>query len=167
VAETRYPFLNMEYQLEPNAVGHGRHRGGFGTRRVFRFLADGVNIASHTNRHRVRAWGLHGGEDGTNTIIGFRRQGETEWVRARDAFGVASYGKFSGITMNAGDEMLFVTPSGGGYGDPLERDPALVLEDIELELITEDVARDVYGVVFAAGVVDEQATAALRAERRS
>ena len=32
--------------------------------------------------------------------------------------------------MNEGDEMLFVTPSGGGYGDPLERDPALVLEDV-------------------------------------
>ena len=58
VAETRYPFLNMEYQLEPDAVGHGRHRGGFGTRRVFRFLADDVHVASHTNRHRVRAWGL-------------------------------------------------------------------------------------------------------------
>jgi N-methylhydantoinase B len=167
VAETRYPFLNMAYELEPNAVGHGRHRGGFGTRRVFRFLADGVNIASHTNRHRVRAWGLDGGEDGTNTIIAFRRKGETEWVRAREAFGVASYGKFSGITMNAGDEMLFVTPSGGGYGDPLDRDPALVLGDVRLELITSEIARDVYGVVLdGTRAIDLDATAALRAESR-
>ena len=60
VAETRYPFLNMEYQLEPGKVGHGRHRGGFGTRRIFRFLTDGVHISSHTNRHRVKAWGLDG-----------------------------------------------------------------------------------------------------------
>ena len=75
VAETRYPFLNLEYQLEPGRVGHGRHRGGFGTRRIFRFLSDGVQISSHTNRHRVRAWGLFGGEDGTNTVIAFRRNG--------------------------------------------------------------------------------------------
>ena len=106
--------------------------------------------------------------DGTNTVIAFRRKGETEWVRAREAFGVKSYGKFSGITVNAGDEMLFVTPSGGGYGNPLERDPDLVLEDCQLELITAEVARDVYGVVIdpEAGVVDLDATDALRAGKR-
>ena len=83
-----------------------------------------MHISSHTNRHRVKAWGLFDGGDGTNTIIAFRRKGETEWVRAREAFGAQSYGKFSNIVVNEGDEMLFVTPSGGGYGDPLERDPA-------------------------------------------
>jgi N-methylhydantoinase B/oxoprolinase/acetone carboxylase alpha subunit len=166
VAETRYPFLNMEYQLEPDAVGHGRRRGGFGTRRVFRFLADGVNIASHTNRHRVRAWGLRGGEDGTNTVIAFRRAGETKWTRAREAFDVASYGKFSGITMNKGDELLFVTPSGGGYGDPRERDPALVLDDVVRELVSPQTAQDVYGVVIADGSVDDRATTELRERSR-
>ena len=151
----------------PGRYGHGRHRGGFGTRRVFRFLTDGVHISSHTNRHRVKAWGLFGGEDGTNTIIAFRRKGETEWVRAREAFGTASYGKFSNIVMNEGDEMLFVTPSGGGYGDPLERDPALVAVDVADELVSTDDARADYGVVVDAdGTVDAAATDALRAELR-
>ncbi len=45
-------------------------------------------------------------------MIAFRRKGETEWVRAREAFGTASYGKFSNVVMNEGDEMLFVTPIG-------------------------------------------------------
>ena len=167
VAETRYPFLNMEYQLEPGKVGIGRHRGGFGTRRVFRFLTDGVHISSHTNRHRVKAWGLFDGEDGTNTIIAFRRKGETDWVRAREAFGTQSYGKFSNIVMNEGDEMLFVTPSGGGYGDALERDPALVEVDVADELVSVEDARADYGVVIGAdGAVDAEATAALRATRR-
>jgi N-methylhydantoinase B len=165
VAETRYPLLNLEYQLEPNKVGHGRHRGGFGTRRVFRFLSDGVNIASHTNRHQARAWGLEGGEDGTNTVIAFRRKGETEWVRAREAFGTSSYGKFSGVVLNDGDELLFITPSGGGYGDPLERDPALVLEDVKEELIDTDTAERIYGVSIVDGEVDEEATRRLRAAR--
>jgi N-methylhydantoinase B/oxoprolinase/acetone carboxylase alpha subunit len=167
VAETRYPFLNMEYQLEPYGVGHGRHRGGFGSRRVFRFLSDGVHISSHTNRHRVKAWGLEGGLDGTNTIIAFRRAGETEWVRAREGFGTASYGKFSNIVMNTGDEMLFVTPSGGGYGEPLEREPELVLDDIRDELVDRETAREVYGVVLdqSGTAVDVAATESLRAER--
>ena len=169
VAETRYPFLNIEYQLEPDKVGHGRHRGGFGTRRVFRFLADGVQISSHTNRHRVKAWGLFDGGDGTNTIIAFRRRGETEWVRAREAFGCASYGKFSNIVVNEGDEMLFVTPSGGGYGNALERDPQLVLLDWTDELLPADEAGAVYGVVIdeARGVVDDEATRALRERLRA
>jgi N-methylhydantoinase B/oxoprolinase/acetone carboxylase alpha subunit len=154
----------MEYQLEPGKVGHGRHRGGFGTRRVFRFLADGVQISSHTNRHRVKAWGLFDGDDGTNTVIAFRRDGAKEWVRAREAFGAASYGKFSGIVVGEGDEMLFVTPSGGGYGDPLDRDPALVLLDWADELLSAEDANSVYGVVIdeAHGAVDEKATAARR-----
>ena len=162
VAETRYPFLNMAYELETGSVGHGRRRGGFGTRRIFRFQSDGVNIASHTNRHTVSAWGLEGGLDGSNTVIAFRRKGETEWVRAREGFGTQSYGKFSGIVMNEGDEMLFVTPSGGGYGNPLEREPELVLADVQEELISAEVARDVYGVVIRDGRVDAQATAARR-----
>jgi N-methylhydantoinase B/oxoprolinase/acetone carboxylase alpha subunit len=169
VAETRYPFLNLEYQLEPGQVGHGRHRGGFGTRRVFRFLSDGVQISSHTNRHRARAWGLFDGLDGTNTVIAFRRRGETDWVRAREAFGCASYGKFSGVVVNDGDEMLFVTPSGGGYGDPLERDPELVLLDWRDELVSIDDASVVYGVVIdaASGRVDQAATDARREALRS
>jgi N-methylhydantoinase B/oxoprolinase/acetone carboxylase alpha subunit len=169
VAETRYPFLNIEYQLEPGKVGHGRHRGGFGTRRIFRFQSDGVHISSHTNRHRVKAWGLDDGHEGTNTIIAFRRKGETEWVRAREAFGTESYGKFSNIVMNEGDEMLFVTPSGGGYGEPLEREPELVLVDVLDQLLTPEAAREHYGVALApgGGELDLQATAALRAERRT
>jgi N-methylhydantoinase B/oxoprolinase/acetone carboxylase alpha subunit len=162
VAETRYPFLNIEYQLEPGKVGHGRHRGGFGTRRIFRFLSDGVHISSHTNRHRERAWGLFGGEAGSNTVIAFRRKGETEWVRAREAFGTASYGKFSNVVMNAGDEMLFVTPSGGGYGNAFERDPELVLVDVVDELLSAEDARESYGVVLEGDAVDVAATTVLR-----
>ena len=162
VAETRYPFLNIEYQLEPGKVGHGRHRGGFGTRRIFRFLSDGVHISSHTNRHRERAWGLFGGEAGTNTVIAFRRKGETEWVRAREAFGTASYGKFSNVVMNAGDEMLFVTPSGGGYGNAFERDPELVLVDVADELLSAEDARESYGVALDGNTVDVAETALLR-----
>jgi N-methylhydantoinase B/oxoprolinase/acetone carboxylase alpha subunit len=65
--------------------------------------------------------------------------------------------------------MLFVTPSGGGYGDPLERDPVLVLVDWADGLLSAEDAREVYGVALdeVAGAVDAAATERLRAERRS
>jgi N-methylhydantoinase B len=61
------------------------------------------------------------------------------------------------------------TGAGGGWGDPLERDPARVLEDVRAELITRETARDIYGVVLALGKleVDIASTAALRAARRT
>jgi N-methylhydantoinase B len=100
-------------------------------------------------------------------VIAFRRKGETDWVRAREAFGAASYGKFSNFVMNAGDEMLFVTPSGGGYGDPLERDPGLVLLDWRDELLSAEDARECYGVAIdeQERSVDARQTAQLRAQR--
>jgi N-methylhydantoinase B len=60
----------------------------------------------------------------------------------------------------------FVTWGGGGWGDPLERDPALVALEVRRGLVTADGARR-YGVVLRDGAVDEQATATLRTELRA
>jgi N-methylhydantoinase B len=71
--------------------------------------------------------------------------------------------------MNEGDEMLFVTPSGGGYGDPLEREPALVLLDWQDELLSTEDAAAAYGVLIDGHTrtVDEAATVARREVLRS
>ena len=66
-------------------------------------------------------------------------------------------------TFMASDDVFQVqTQSGGGYGDPLERDPARVLADVDSGVVTVDGAREMYGVVVAGGLVDEAATSALR-----
>ena len=62
--------------------------------------------------------------------------------------------------------MRVSTPGGGGYGDPLNRDPALVLHDVGRGYYTVDQAVDLYGVVLEAGGVDTTATESLRLERR-
>jgi len=168
VMETRYPLLNVEYQLDVSQTGHGKHRGGFGTRRVLRMVADGVQITSHSNRHVVKGWGLFDGCDATNSRIAFRRRGEADWKRAREAFGTVSYGKFSDVVLNRGDEVMGVTPSGGGYGDPFERDPELVRRDVvDDELVDPETARDVYGVVIDmnTGTIDEKQTKEARKHR--
>ena len=62
------------------------------------------------------------------------------------AFGTVSPSKFAGIRLHAGDEVLLESAGGGGYGDPHEREPELVRRDVELGLVTEQAARERYGV---------------------
>ena len=75
--------------------------------------------------------------------------------------------KISAHRLERGDVVSIRTGAGGGWGAPLERDPARVAEDVRAELMTRERARGVYGVVLAPGrlEVDIAATAALRASR--
>ena len=80
--------------------------------------------------------------------------------------------KFSGLRTEAGDVMSYLSPCGGGYGDPLERDPKRVLDDVLDGYFDAGHARDAYGVVLLpvndgyGWALDEAATAAERTERR-
>lgn len=168
VYETRYPVLIKEYSLAVNqgTPGAGRHRGGYGTRRIWQFLAP-TTVSAHTNRLTLKPWGLYGGHDAGNQELKFRVGDSKEWKNAKEQFGTISLGKFSNVTMGAGDEMLLVTAGGGGYGNPMERDPQLVLEDYIEELLTAQEAKDLYGVIIdeSRREIDQEATAELRSVR--
>jgi N-methylhydantoinase B len=168
VYETRYPVLIKEYSLavKQGAPGAGRHRGGYGTRRIWQFLTP-TTVSAHTNRLTLRPWGLFAGHDAGNQELKFRVGSSKEWKNAKEQFNTISLGKFSNVTMETGDEMLLVTAGGGGYGDPLERDPQLVLEDYVEELLTADEARDFYAVIIdeARREIDREGTARLRSVR--
>ena len=168
VYETRYPVLIKEYSLtvKQGAPGAGRHRGGYGTRRIWQFLTP-TTVSAHTNRLTLRPWGLFGGHDAGNQELKFRVGSSEEWKTAKEQFNTISLGKFSNVTMETGDEMLLVTAGGGGYGDPLERDPQLVLEDYVEELLTANEARDLYAVIIdeTHREIDREGTARLRSVR--
>jgi N-methylhydantoinase B len=66
-----------------------------------------------------------------------------------------------------GDVISFQQPGAGGYGDPLDRDPWRVLEDVLDDYVSVEAARREYGVVIAGDTVDEEATGALRGEMRA
>ncbi len=76
------------------------------------------------------------------------RAGDRTWRTFSEAFGTVSPNKFADVQLHRGDRVMIVSPGGGGYGPPLERDPALVLEDVREGLYPADVAREVYGVVL-------------------
>lgn len=152
--ERYFPLMIERYETAPDSGGAGVHRGGNGIHMTYRFLAPGT-ISIHDDRWFVPPWGVNGGEpgkrarkilekaDGTQTIVG---------------------NKVEEVKVEEGDQLHFITWGGGGWGDPLERDPALVGKEIEQGLVTSDGAKD-YGVVANdAGRIDEAATSILRSQ---
>lgn len=157
--ETEYPLRCVRWQLNENALGHGRFRGGKGSVRDWEFLRDGY-ISSEADGQRHAPWGLAGGYAGP--------PGET-WANPEDDSSRERLSsKLAGRSTKKGEVYRVVSGNGGGMGSPLERDPVLVLEDYLDEFITLEESREVYGVVIDPENEERQLeeTAALRARLR-
>jgi N-methylhydantoinase B len=154
--ESYFPLRIERYETIPDSGGAGLHRGGNGLSVAYRFLCDG-EIGIHDERWLTYPWGVLGGDTGmrsTKRLV--RSDGSEEWLPA----------KIEGVRVKAGDLLYFNTWGGGGWGDPLQRDPEHVRQDVERRLVTRDGAKR-YGVVIAAdGTVDAGGTEQLRAEMR-
>ncbi len=156
------PLVCDRYEIRDDVLpGAGKFRGGMGVIKSQRFLEPGF-ITHEADRHDDPPWGVFGGHEGHG--------GRVEIHNARDPQQVAQHpAKFSGLRTEGGDVMSYLSPCGGGYGNPLERDPAKVLDDILDGYIGAEHARDVYGVVVEpvddgyGWRLDEAATSARRA----
>lgn len=155
--ERYFPLRIERYSTEPDSGGAGLHRGGNGIHMTYRFLADG-HVAIHDDRWFVPPWGVNGGLPGMRAKkVLERADGSSEIVG----------NKVEDVEVHAGDLLHYITWGGGGWGDPLERDPALVGLEIRQGLVTADGARN-YGVVAdEQGNVDLPATQKLRGEIRN
>lgn len=151
--EDHYPLFVKRYELVQESAGPGRTRGGLGLRRDVEFYGDNGTLVINSDRMRNAPWGLFGGKEAETSryhVNGVPLESSkiTRRIETNDVVGIQ-------------------TPGGGGYGDPLERDPAMVLADVVQEKITVESARDEYGVVIDPGdeVVDVEATRRLRRDR--
>jgi N-methylhydantoinase B len=155
--EAYFPLRIERYDVIPDSGGAGLHRGGNGLSVAYCFLAEGT-ISVHDERWLTYPWGVSGGEPGmrsTKRLV--RADGSEQWLGA----------KSEGIKVAKGDLLYFNTWGGGGWGDPLAREPALVKADVDRDLVSVAGARR-YGVVLAAnGSVDERATHSLREKMRT
>lgn len=153
--EATQPIVVERFELIPDSAGAGRFRGGCGLRRDLRFLADEGKLTNLSERQRFAPYGLYGGRSGAlaRTLI---NPGPDEQI---------VHGKQS-REFAFGDVISFQQSGAGGYGDPLARDPARVLDDVLDEYVSIEAARREYGVVITGdGVdlgVDDEATRALR-----
>jgi N-methylhydantoinase B len=156
--ESHLPLRVCRYELREDACGAGRWRGGLGSIREFEYLSDGGGSVEGEG-HRYRPWGFRGGDDGHPSSLVLARA---------DGSSAALPSKVPHTVVAAGDRFVCEGPAGGGYGDPLERAPAQVLDDVLDGFISAETAERDYGVVIAAdNRVDAEATEAVRAARRS
>ncbi|MDA0637532.1 hydantoinase B/oxoprolinase family protein [Nonomuraea sp. MCN248] len=152
--ESYYPLRIERWETVADSGGAGLHRGGNGVDVAYRFLEPGT-IAIHDDRWLTYPWGVNGGEPGARG---------RKWIERADGGREILPSKVHDVPVKPGDVLHFVTWGGGGWGDPLARDPALVGLEVRRGLLTAQGARR-YGVVCAAdGAVDEAATRDLRAE---
>lgn len=137
VAETRYGVLVEEYALRTDGAGAGEWRGGCGVIRAYRALTDGQFLTATFGRHKYLPWGVSGGHEGSRN--------EIQVIRT-DGTVVGPFGKCARLPLNKGDVVRLITATGGGYGDPFNRPPERVAEDVKNGYITVEQARDLYGV---------------------
>ena len=158
--DLRFPIRCDQYELRPEPAAPGRWRGGIGIIRRNRFLVDGI-YSCEGDRQTDPPRGIFGGWDGL--VASCRKNPGTPTEQALPA-------KVTGIPFAAGEFIEFREPNAAGYGDPLEREPEQVREDLLDDFTTFELARDAYGVVFANErtlEIDVAATEALRATLRS
>jgi N-methylhydantoinase B/oxoprolinase/acetone carboxylase alpha subunit len=167
IFETRWPWRHEEYRLNSDTAGAGRRRGGLGIRRTLTFVGDAVRVSALADRMKIAPPGIFGGHDGHPSGLEIRRAGEPGFRTFKDAFGTVSPSKFVNVHLHRGDQVRITSPSGAGYGDPLERDPALVAADVAEGYVSVESARADYRVVLADdGTVDTAATDRLREDAR-
>ncbi|MBX5088342.1 hydantoinase B/oxoprolinase family protein [Rhizobium lentis] len=123
-------FRVIDYSLRPDSGGRGCHRGGLGFTRSFEVLKDDVRISLYSDRFRLAAEGLFGGEKGETGYCHINRGGEIIPLRSKDAF-----------DLRRGDIVTLATGGGGGYGEPRERSKSLVDENLEDGVISLIAAR--------------------------
>ena len=153
IAEVESPVRIEEYGLLPDSGGAGKYRGALSEVRSVRCLADEALLQLRSDKRAHPPFGLQGGAPG-GPSYNILNPGEDQ--RVLTTMGTAP--------MRHGDLIRHELASGGGWGDPLERDPAMVLADFLDEKVTADHARQVYGVVIdpATQRVDIEATDKLR-----
>lgn len=137
-SETRYPILVEKLGLGEDSAGAGYRRGGFGYDKRIRSLTD-AGLISNADRAMLACYGVNGG-------------------KASCSYGVSVLEKEGGVrnvpgmedleSVLAGDIVRVETTGGGGWGDPLKREPELVCYDVECGMVSLKAAEEIYGVVL-------------------
>jgi N-methylhydantoinase B len=147
------PLRIERYELRENVAAAGRWRGGVGSIRHLRFLSPG-SASVESEGHKYPPKGLFGGADGTPSQL----------VRIKaDGSEIQLPSKVPHHPFGEGESIVAIRACAGGYGNPRERDPEAVLDDVLDGYITADQAFEQYGVRIANGAIDFSATRAARA----
>ncbi|AWN46021.1 methylhydantoinase [Methylobacterium terrae] len=137
VMEQYYPVLFRRFALREGSGGAGAHRGGFGVHYEVELLRGEARASFVMDHGRFGPPGVLGGGDGAPNVVRIHRDGETVTP--------LHLSKDQNIAIRAGDRVEVMTPGGGGYGAPGERDPALVARDLRRGYYRADEADTLWG----------------------
>ena len=153
IMENKAPWIIESYQMRQDTGGPGKHRGGVGVSRTYRFL-EPATVLALVKKTKTSPWGMNGGHDAVSGKV-------VVWpgTDKESANGAVH------TPMAAEDVIKNSSGGGGGWGDPKERDPQLVLSDVRDGYVSVRSARENYGVAIDTEkwIVNEETTAALRA----
>lgn len=156
--EVGHPYLRLrKHELLPDSAGAGRWRGGLGVETVIELDAEDQMIAAYGDRLTEPPWGLFGGLPGALSRMDITYPDDTvHHVNSKDLV----------ERIPPGSVLHKWTGGGGGFGNPLERDPEAVAADVANGVVSRENAERLYGVAVdpATRAVDREATARLRAE---
>ena len=159
-SETRYPIRVEQLGLATDSGGPGYRRGGFGYDKLIRSLSP-TKLISNADRAMLHPYGVNGGKHGGQYKVSVEYEdGSVEQVD----------GMSDDVEVPPGAMVRIVTTGGGGWGDPLAREPETVAYDVQCGLVTRKSARDDYGVVLRKKgllfIVDDEKTVSLRKQMR-
>lgn len=155
ILENKAPMIIDRYGFRPDSGGAGKNRGGVGVERAYRFLAP-TNAIVINYKTKTQPWSVAGGEPGVkNTVV------------VHPGTDKATEVGVSNTAFEAGGAITNLTGGGGGWGNPFEREPSRVAEDVKQGFVSVEAAARDYGVVVdsATFAVDDAATAALRSAK--
>ena len=150
VMETRYPLRVQWTRQAMNSGGAGHTRGGLGTRRALQLTHGQAQYSLLSDGAVVPPFGILGGESAAPVGSYIHEDGKDRPF--------PTPGKVGGHPMQEGDIIVLQSAGGGGYGDPLTRDPEAVLEDVVEGYVSVEQAKESYGVIVHNGHIDHDAT---------
>ncbi len=152
--EMYLPLRFEAYRLRANSGGAGKWRGGCGIERRWTLLAQRATLSILAERTKIQPWGLYGGHPG---VLG-------EYSLEHLDGSITKLPSKCTVSLEKGDTLIIKTPGGGGYGDPLQRRPDLVLRDVLNKLVAPEAAERDFGVIIDAEKreVNVEATTRLR-----
>ncbi len=157
MVEAQFPLRIERCEIRESACGDGEFRGGFGLRRDVKILGEAGALSVLSEKNVIPPYGVEGGSNGAANSFTVIRDGEVTQPSPVP-------GKVSGFPLKTGDIVLEETAGGGGYGDPLKRDPELVRADVAEGYLSVGDAAQRYGVILTESGIDATATKEKRAE---
>ncbi|MDP7600491.1 MAG: hydantoinase B/oxoprolinase family protein, partial [Rhodospirillales bacterium] len=136
--ERWFPVIFDRYEARPDSCGHGFRRGGFGLIRELVIQTD-IVMTIHGDREIHTPFGISGGLNGGGSTLIINKG-------TKDEFDAGMYA--TGVKLKKGDKIFYGSSGGGGFGDPLDREWELVLDDVIDEWLTIEAAEKYYGVVI-------------------